>query len=522
VTIQVEKSMASWPKILPHAPRQQEDDDDRGPAARDGGTIRYAREAEQRHEADQAQRDAEHERRRGAGGGARDGEPPGEHETGEREDEPPASPRPRWLRQISNRGRDRHHADTPGGDGDDHERQDDTEPEGDDQAPHGHGELDLEALVRVGCPERGRHHEHHPERDERPEEDADDGRREVVREALEREHLDQVPAPGPDRARDPELAPPLGREHHEDEEDEEDAGGDRERAERREERHERRAGLLGVVDRLLLDGLHLEAQRRHDGRDEVGDLAREACSRGRVATVRDEDDLDLALPPEQALRLAERREERRVGGSGAVEANGVAHARTSRLTTRVDGHDVSGRDAELVGRLAVEVDLARPQVAERDGAPIAPANRRKALHPRGVGREEHHARLALALRGREDRHLLDDRSGDSVHEPRRLEHPGDPRDGHLVEPSGSGRGAERARDVGDGSLGCDRLVGVPERPHRRRADRVAHGVPGRERRSDDHRPERQPDHDEGASARAASDAPNGELEQDPVADREHR
>ena len=38
-----------------------------------------------------------------------------------------------------------------------------------------------------------------------------------------------MPAPYPDRAGDPELAAPLGGEHHEDQEDQEDARGDRER-----------------------------------------------------------------------------------------------------------------------------------------------------------------------------------------------------------------------------------------------------------------------------------------------------
>ena len=47
--------------------------------------------------------------------------------------------------------------------------------------------------------ERARHHGDHPERDERPEQGADGGGRQVVRDAFEHEHLDEVPAPRPDR-----------------------------------------------------------------------------------------------------------------------------------------------------------------------------------------------------------------------------------------------------------------------------------------------------------------------------------
>ena len=74
---------------------------------------------------------------------------------------------------------------------------------------------------------------------------------EVVRDALEGEHLDEMPAPRADRACDAELGTPLGGEHHEDQEDQEDARGDRERAERREEGHERVPGGVGVLDRVL-------------------------------------------------------------------------------------------------------------------------------------------------------------------------------------------------------------------------------------------------------------------------------
>ena len=98
-----------------------------------------------------------------------------------------------------------------------------------------------------------------------PSSGADGGRQEVVRDPLEREHLDEMPAARADRARDAELSSPLGGEHHEDQEDQEDARGDRERAERREEGHERVSGRIRVLDRVRLERLDLEVQRRATG-----------------------------------------------------------------------------------------------------------------------------------------------------------------------------------------------------------------------------------------------------------------
>ena len=91
----------------------------------------------------------------------------------------------------------------------------------------------------AGARERARHREHHPVGDGDADQRADERGEEVVGGALVEEHLDQVAAARADRARDPELAAPLGGEHDEDQEDQQDPGGDRERAERREERHER-------------------------------------------------------------------------------------------------------------------------------------------------------------------------------------------------------------------------------------------------------------------------------------------
>ena len=109
-----------------------------------------------------------------------------------------------------------------------------------------------------------------------------------------------------DRARDPELASPLGCEHDEDEEDKEDAGGDRERAERREDGHERRAGLICRVQRVLLRVVGLEPELRKRGLHAVDDLSLNSRPALGPAGVRDEDRLYEPRLVEEALCLGER------------------------------------------------------------------------------------------------------------------------------------------------------------------------------------------------------------------------
>ena len=132
------------------------------------------------------------------------------------------------------------------------ERQQNPDREGDHEAPWRHRVGDLEPFVRIGGAEGARHHDHHPEGDECAEQRSDRRRREVVRGTLEREHLDEVAAPGADRPGNPELAAALGREHDEDQEDEQDSCSDRECPEGREERRERGAGRRSVLESILL------------------------------------------------------------------------------------------------------------------------------------------------------------------------------------------------------------------------------------------------------------------------------
>jgi hypothetical protein len=120
----------------------------------------------------------------------------------------------------------------------------------------------------------GHEDDHHP-REGGAGERTDERGQEIVRGALERERLHEVAAPRPDRARNPELAAALGREHDEDEEDEEDARRDRERAERREERHEGAAGLVRCLDGVALRGVDVEAERPEHRIEAVDDLFRQ-------------------------------------------------------------------------------------------------------------------------------------------------------------------------------------------------------------------------------------------------------
>ena len=66
-------------------------------------------------------------------------------------------------------------------------------------------------------------------------------------------------APRADGAGDPELAAPLGGQHHEDEEDQQDARGDREAAEGREQRHERVALRIRDLEPVLDDAAGIAA-----------------------------------------------------------------------------------------------------------------------------------------------------------------------------------------------------------------------------------------------------------------------
>jgi hypothetical protein len=80
-----------------------------------------------------------------------------------------------------------------------------------------------------------------------------------------------------------------------------------------------------------------------------------------------------------------------------------------------DEHAVPRRDTELRGGLLVQVRLTGREAVERDlaGAPFDGA---EPLHATGVGREQGHAGLVLALCRRLHGDLLDHRRGDAVHQ----------------------------------------------------------------------------------------------------------
>ena len=172
-------------------------------------------------------------------------------------------------------------------------------------------------------------------------------------------------APRADRAGDPELAAPLGREHHEDQEDQQDAGGDREAAERREERHEGVALLVGRLERVPLDRSTSRPSGVDDGLERSPTTSSVSRRRRLVAPVRDQDVLDLAGPAEQPLGRGERQEQRGAVGAGAVVATIARTATRQRVASGVQ------RGARVA---ALSAEARRPR--RRSGRPRRRAGRR--------------------------------------------------------------------------------------------------------------------------------------------------
>ena len=425
------------------------------------------------------------------------------------------------LGQVPDRRGDRHRAHPPGGERDDDEGEHHAEREGDEEALPREGELDLEACVLVLRPERPGHQEDHPVGDDRPEDRPDRRGDDVVRRALEREHLGQVPATRPDRAGDAELATPLGGEHHEDEEDQEDPRGDRERAERREERHERASRLVGGLDRVLLDRLHLERMRLEGRPEPLRDLVGERDGARARTAVRDHHAEHVVGAPVEHLRLREREQHCGVRGGGALELDDVPHLQVGRTACGIRDHRVARPRAELVGRVGVQVRLAGGKIRERDLPPVRADDRGEPVHHGRVGAEEHRARLALARPRQLHGHVVDDDVQDAVGELRaepRLDLAGDA----LREPPDPARVAEVAGDVVHGAFRRDDLVRLAERSRRGRADGVAHRVAGDERRRDDGRAQHQPENDEPGPRAATAEVAHAEPDEHGVADREQR
>ncbi len=93
----------------------------------------------------------------------------------------------------------------------------------------------------------------HAKRDDDTQASADHGGEDIVGHSLRHEHLDQLPALGPDRASHAHLRLPLGGEHDEDHDDEQHAGGDGEEPEDEEEGGEDVARCFGILNEVLLD-----------------------------------------------------------------------------------------------------------------------------------------------------------------------------------------------------------------------------------------------------------------------------
>ena len=237
---------------------------------------------------------------------------------------------------------------------------------------------------------------------------------EVVGRALEGEHLDEVAAPGSDRARDAELPAALRGEHDEDQEDEQDPRRDRERPERREERHERLARLLGGVERVLLRRIGLEAERSDGRLQRVDDLVGEGNRVVAFAPVRDQDPHHPARLLVEPLGLAERHEERLVGRSGAVEVDDRADAHAHRVRADEDDQWVAGANVQRVGALLVQVELTRRQLRQGDLAALDVGDRPEAVHLRRVRRKEGDGWLCLPLDRRLHGDVLADRPRHAV------------------------------------------------------------------------------------------------------------
>ena len=367
----------------------------------------------------------------------------------------------RGLRRVANRRGDRHEADAPRGDCDDDEREEDADRIRDRETPPAHREADVEALGSEGLG----HREHHPVGDRCAEERADKRGEEVVRNALERERLDEVPAPRADCAGDSELAATLGGEHHEDEKDEQDPGSDREGAERGEEGHERAARDVRGLEDVLLHRRRLGSVGLVDRGQRCGHLVGEGDARRDSATVRNDHAVDLALAAEEALRLGQREERGRPVATRAAEVNDVPDPHAHGFTLRVHEQGVAGRDVELFRSLLRDVRLTRAKLGERCLAALDLADGLEAVHARGICCEDPDARLGAATNRGLGGDLVDDRRRHAVDETGSGE-----RFVHGVDNGGIKVGAPRrvpelARDVVRGALRRHDLVDRAHRLH---------------------------------------------------------
>jgi hypothetical protein len=175
---------------------------------------------------------------------------------------------------------------------------------------------------------------------------------------------------------------------------------------------------------------------------------------------------------------------------------------------------------QLRRRLPIEVHLTRTEVGQRHVPSVRTGDRREAVHPIRIGREEDHAWLAPPLRRRLDGDLIHDRSRKPIDQIRPCDRRADTIDSGLTDPAGARSSAERAGNVIGRASGGHCLVCVAERVDRGRTHGVVHRVAGGERRSDDGRAEHEADDDECAAPGASRRRTKGELQQNAVAERQ--
>ena len=329
-------------------------------------------------------------------------------------------------------------------------------------------------------------------------------------------------SPRAHRAGDAQLTAPFGGEHDEDQEDQQAAGEDGEAAEGREERHERVALGVCCVERVLLDRVDLEPERLHDRVHDLGDLVGERGAGELVATVGDQDVLDLAFAVEKPLRGVERQQQGRAVRACALVVHDLPDRDRHCVALGVQPELVAGRGLQLLGRVAVQEDLAGLQVVQvLRRTVVVPADLAERAEVSLAAGEERHARLALPGGDALDGERLHDRRRDAVDQVLVAEQ-------QLVLDLGEDVLGEvlDARGCSNFDLGIDvgaahrhELVRLPERRDRRDADRVAHRVPGDERRRDDRRAEHQPEDDQRRACTTPGDVANAELQEDAVTER---
>ena len=329
------------------------------------------------------------------------------------------------------------------------------------------GVLDLEAGVLVLGAERLGHHETIPYATTAPEERPDDRGDEVVRHALEREHLDEVPAPRPDRAGDararraarPRASRRSGR-----------SAGCPAAIENEPKVVKKAMNALPASSAASIASCLIVCSSRPSGPKGRLRASRSTSSESATASA-PEPRFEISTPsdlartarrraaPARAARAAPRPPSRR-----RRTRRRPAPCRTARLP---DGYAITvspGRTPSSSAASLFRYTSPGRRSASETSLPSDADDRREAVHRGRVGAEQRHPRLALPRPGRLDRHVVDDRVDHAVREvgaQRRL--------GSRRRPS---RGSSRRRSRRRARRGCRPRRPSPRRPRpSRRAPR---------------------------------------------------